>query len=340
MRLLLFLGFVTAVVGLFDAIIWEAESFYKAYLMERMLYPTEPDKWVICPDCKATATDAFRAELRALGLPENTASIAEFLSSIGTKPLKTFGHVNGNIDFRWKTMNYRMIDLLEELRRMRWDPEIKLFSPKFSGKKLFRLDFMPDSVRTAEVVNLVQIQVLMTKRVEQIRQAATGAVSEGIERLVRGRIDALRMDNMYRVSDQWRWKKQWYASELNIGEPPKRFNLITNPDHIVFPDGTVPHPDPLNTSPEHPNIETWEAIDQDATLAQGGHSPLAVARRKADAQKASAYGKSGKSSPAAQEHQAVIETNLSSEKWHESPAGHYFSCGGKKTKRGFLRNKY
>lgn len=51
MRLLLFLGLATAVVALFDAIIWEAEGFYKAYLMERMLYPEEDHKWVICPEC-------------------------------------------------------------------------------------------------------------------------------------------------------------------------------------------------------------------------------------------------------------------------------------------------
>lgn len=232
-------------------------------------------------------------------------------------------------------MNYQMMDLLVEMRRLR--QELNVYTFLFSGQRLLKSDLLPASVIASGEISLPTMQDLVTKRVEQCRQAAKGAVSVAIERLVRERIDALRVENMYRNSDQARFKRAWYASELGIGPPPKRFDVITTPEHVVFPDGTVPQADLLNT---RPGIETWDAIDQDATLAQGGHSPVAVARRKADAQKASAYGKSSKSSPVAQEHQAVIEKNLEGIKWHEKAPGDYFTCGKKGGKRSFLLANY
>lgn len=52
MRVFIFLSFLSVATALFDAIIWEAESWYKAYLMERLLYPDDKSQWQICKSCK------------------------------------------------------------------------------------------------------------------------------------------------------------------------------------------------------------------------------------------------------------------------------------------------
>ena len=52
MRVFFFLSLLSLATALFDAVIWEAESWYKVYLAERLVYPTEEDKWQMCPECE------------------------------------------------------------------------------------------------------------------------------------------------------------------------------------------------------------------------------------------------------------------------------------------------
>ncbi|KAK8917688.1 hypothetical protein VCV18_009008 [Metarhizium anisopliae] len=129
MRVLLVLWLVGTVAALADAVIWEGEGWYKVYLMERVLFPDNPNSWTICKRLgKRRSTNhafakAFAKELEARGLPTSAVSVAEFIVGIGTTNgnFRRFGLEDGVSEFKKKflTLNFKMTDLLDEMRLQR-----------------------------------------------------------------------------------------------------------------------------------------------------------------------------------------------------------------------------
>lgn len=228
-------------------------------------------------------------------------------------------------------MNYQMSDLLDEIRGRRANRGIT--GVYFTASKIIsHPKFPPHIYDGGEMFHMEEMQEFISARAETCRLSAPkGPISDRVEALVLERVGALRVENMYRRSDQARYKAGWYADHLGYGPAPNKYQAITRENHITFPDGFVPQPDP-NPQTEERNLETWMEIDQDATLNQGGQSSEARKKRKADQKIARAYGKPPHSSREAIDHMNIIETNDRMISYHLSTQGTYF-CSKKSSKR-------
>ncbi|KID59246.1 hypothetical protein MBR_10642, partial [Metarhizium brunneum ARSEF 3297] len=112
-----------------------------------------------------------------------------------------------------------------------------------------------------------------------------------IESWVKDRANALEVENMYRNADQVRWKSDWVDKELKYG-PSNSYKQIKTPRLVIFPNGTRPEKDlHPNRPPNTPDLEIWEEVDMDKTLAQGGQSSIVKDKTKAATKKAGTYGK-------------------------------------------------
>lgn len=282
----------------------------------------------------------FKEQLRQRGLPDRTANIAQFIQGIGTEiSLGTFGQDKGSsvIKPQFKTMDYRMSDLLDEMRYRRHVRGIVTYL--FSANKILTHHLFPDgSFNKGQKFDMAKMQELVGARAEECRLAATeGPVADRVERFVEDRVAALKMENMYRNSDQARWKISWFTDNLGYGGSSK-YKIITRPAQIVFPDGSVPQADP-NTQTAERNLETWTEIDEYATFAQGGDSAIARTARKEAKKKVGSYGKPPGASIEAIEHMSIIERNKLMIQFHESSKGSYFACRKKPSKRRSLVNE-
>lgn len=272
------------------------------------------------------------------GLPADTCNIAQFVQGVGTgNSLGTFGQ-----DFRssvirseFKTLDYHMSDLLDEMRTRR-QPPFRIVEPRFSAPKILTNPLFPFNRHDeGAIFALDKMQDLVSARAEECRLAASeGSVSDRVERLVQERVAALQMENNYRNSDQARFKLDFYTKELGYGPVPYRYNVITHTRQMTFPDGFVPQPDtrpPLDPTKPWKTLETWEEIDEDATIAQGVQDPEVEQTRKRAKKTARSYGKPPNANPKTVKHMDIISTNERMITLHEAPKGTYFACHKKPT---------
>ncbi|KAG8407993.1 hypothetical protein J3459_018308 [Metarhizium acridum] len=347
MRVLIVLWLVGTVTALADAVIWEGEGWYKVYLMERVLFPDDPSSWTIGKRLgkRSSTNDAFAKELRARRLPASTVSVAEFFVCIGTKHgnFRRFGLEDGGSEVKKKflTLNYKMTNLLDEMRLQRAVTGIITF--KFTASKIINHSEFPEAnFKDGKMFDMAKFQRLISARAEQLRTKAKEGSPQAslIESWVKDRANALEVENMYRNADQAEWKAEWVDKELKYG-PSNLYKQIKMPRLVIFPDGTRPEKDlHPNRPPGTPDLEIWEEIDMDRTLAQGGQSSIAKDQRKAAAKKAGMYGKwQGDSKPrkqAATIHMEIIRANSEMIPFHRNQKGEFLKCHSKPGRRSAL----
>ncbi|KAF5128720.1 hypothetical protein E5D57_009666 [Metarhizium anisopliae] len=281
MRVLIFLWLVGTVAALADAVIWEGEGWYKVYLMERVLFPDDPNSWTICKGCKycmrplyknihadigQASVWAFAKELEARGLPTSTVSVAEFFVGIGTTNghFRRFGLEDGGSEVKKKflTLNYKMTDLLDEMRLQRAIKGTNNF--KFAASKIIDHSNFPEvDFNDGELFDMAKMQRLISARAEQLWTMAKEGSPQAslIESWVKDRANALEVENMYRNADQARWKSDWVNKELKYG-PSNSYKQIKTPRLVIFPDGTRPEKDlHPNRPPNTPDLEIWKEVD-------------------------------------------------------------------------------
>lgn len=145
---------------------------------------------------------------------------------------------------------------------------------------------------------------------------------------------------MYRNADQARWKSDWVDKELKHG-PSNSYKQIKIPRLVIFPDSTRPEKDlHPNRPPNTPDLEIWEEVDMDRTLAQGGQSSIAKDKRKAATKKAGTYGKwQGDPDPQKKKatiHMEIIRTNSQMIPFHRNQKGEFLECHSKPGRRSAL----
>ncbi|KAK9444816.1 hypothetical protein VB005_01273 [Metarhizium brunneum] len=340
MRVLIVLWLVGTVAALADAVIWEGEGWYKVYLIERVLFPDDPNSWTICKGCKRldkrrTTNDAFAKafakELEACGLPTSAVSVAEFIVGIGTTNgnFRRFGLEDGGSEVKKKflTLNYKMTDLLDEMRLQRAIKGTNNFM--FTASKIIDHSNFPEAdFNDGKLFDMAKMQRLISARAEQLRTMAKEGSPQAslIESWVKDRANALEVENMYRNADQARWKSDWVDKELKL---------------VIFPDGTRPEKDlHPNRPPNTPDLEIWEEVDMDRTIAQGGQSSIAKDKRKAATKKAGTYGKwQGDPDPQKKKatiHMEIIRANSEMIPFHRNQKGEFLKCHSKPGRRSAL----
>ncbi|KAH0593045.1 hypothetical protein MHUMG1_09292 [Metarhizium humberi] len=335
MRVLIFLWLVGTVAALADAVIWEGEGWYKGASKRLGKRRSTND----------ASAKAFANELEARGLPTSTISVAEFFVGIGTTNghFRRFGLEDGGSEVKKKflTLNYKMTDLLDEMRLRRAIKETNSF--KFAASKIIDHSNFPEAdFKNGELFDMAKMQRLMSARAEQLRTMAKEGSPQAslIESWVKDRANALEVENMYRNADQARYKSEWVDEELKYG-PSNSYKQIKTPRLVIFPDGTRPEKDLRpNRPPNTPDLEIWEEVDMDRTLAQGGQSSIAKDKRKAATKKAGTYGK-WQGDPDSQKkkatsHMEIIRANSEMIPFHRNKKGEFLKCHSKPGRRSAL----
>lgn len=216
--------------------------------------------------------------------------MAEFIVGIGTTNgnFRRFGLEYGGSEVKKKflTLNYKMTDLLDEMRLQRAIKGTNKFM--FTAPKIIDHSNFPEAdFNDGKLFDMAKMQRLISVRAEQLRTMAKEGSPQAslIESWVKDRANALEVENMYRNADQARWKSDWVDEELKYG-PSNSYKQIKTPRPVIFPDGTRPEKDlHPNRPPNTPDLEIWEEVDMDRTLVQGAQSSIAKDKRKSGYEK-------------------------------------------------------
>lgn len=257
-------------------------------------------------------------------------------------------------------MNYRMSDYHDEMRFQRVRRQTGTFLLT-ANKILEHPEFPPDEGdQHGRKFELGRMQELVSLRVETLRLEAADSHSaekaSQVESWARERAGSMAVDNMYRRSDSARWKSDFLLKNIDFEYGPgKAFKLVSGaPGLVIFPDGTRPQQDPDNPPDEsmpngkrYPDLENWETIDMDKTLAGGDQSVAAKEARKKALKVTAQYERgSGSNVPEAtqrnvKEHMKVMRANDWLMPFHTGPKGEIFKCDhpGLKKRRAHLSSR-